>query len=441
MNTNKVAIRVFSKASPEYLRAHVRDTLKGRVWECNSPLKPLRPVTPPDNLKQITGDNQFFQLRSCDKEIGEPFQVWSASYQSNLLFTTLDTADVAASPTLLEVDGHRHCAVEGLPRSQPYLLFTGNTGIDAPDALLRQQCLQIPESLTDAAKQVCVNVTTGQKTSVEKIRAVTHYFRSNYTYQYGIRIPSQQDPLSYFLTERPAAHCEYFASGAVIMLRLAGVPARYVTGFVVTEKNTSGGYWIARNKDAHAWAEAWDEQRGWVVVEATPPDGMPHSKPTSAFAAFRDMLKFKISTILAMIREQGVNALGELLRQLLLILFMTWPGRILSGILLLGAAIYGLGKHRPHWRKQKLSLEEEGFLRLLSRVDKYAARYGFVRRRNETLQQFANRIHTEGQEKERCDVLSDWYATCATLRCDGTSTEDTISILENLFEKLPQQTS
>lgn len=441
INTNRVALRVFSPTSPEYLRAHVRDSLKGRVWESNSPLKPLRPVMPPDMLKSQTGDNRFFQLRPSAGEAYEFFQVWSANYQSDLLFTTLNTAYVAAAPAILQVDEHCHCAVDGLPRSRPYLLFTGSINNNAPDRGLRKQCLQIPESLTDAARKICMEITQDQDTTAGKIRAVAHYFRSNYTYQYGIRIPAKQDPLSYFLTERPAAHCEYFASGAAIMLRVAGVPTRYVTGFVVTEKNASGGYWIARNKDAHAWVEAWDEQRGWVTMEATPPDGLPHSEPTSAFAAFRDMLKFKMLTVLAMIREQGINAIGEIFRQMLVAIFKTWPGRVLSGIALLGLVLYGLRKHPPHWRKQKLSPEEEAFRRLLSRVDKHATRYGFVRGQNETLQQFANRIHAEGQGKEGGDVLGNWYAACATLRCNGTPADETLVMLKRHFDRIINNTS
>ena len=98
LNNDNVAIRVFADASPEYLRAHIRDSLKGRVWESTSPLRPLRPVSPPQLIKDMVGDNQFFQLRPDDGNFGQPFQVWSADYQRDLLFTTFNTACVAALP-------------------------------------------------------------------------------------------------------------------------------------------------------------------------------------------------------------------------------------------------------------------------------------------------------------------------------------------------------
>ena len=58
---------------------------------------------------------------------------------------------------------------------------------------------------------------------------------------------------------------------AVLLLRSLGVPARYVTGYVVDEYNSDTGRWLARNLDAHAWVEAYDDRaQRWVAVESTP---------------------------------------------------------------------------------------------------------------------------------------------------------------------------
>ena len=98
------------------------------------------------------------------------------------------------------------------------------------------------------------------KTTAEKIEAVTQYFHTNYTYSLGLAVPADQDPLTYFLEEASTGYCEYFASGAAVLLRLADVPTRYVTGFLVTERDEDGKSWVARNMDAHAWVEAWDRE-------------------------------------------------------------------------------------------------------------------------------------------------------------------------------------
>jgi transglutaminase-like putative cysteine protease len=47
------------------------------------------------------------------------------------------------------------------------------------------------------------------------------------------------------------------------------VPARIVTGYQGGELNPLDGYWTVRQSDAHAWAEVWIAERGWVRVDPT----------------------------------------------------------------------------------------------------------------------------------------------------------------------------
>ncbi|RYF82782.1 MAG: DUF3488 domain-containing protein [Comamonadaceae bacterium] len=66
-----------------------------------------------------------------------------------------------------------------------------------------------------------------------------------------------------------AGFCEHIASAFAVLMRAAGVPARIVTGFQGGEVNPVDRYWTLRNSDAHAWAEVWQEGRGWVRVDPT----------------------------------------------------------------------------------------------------------------------------------------------------------------------------
>ena len=86
--------------------------------------------------------------------------------------------------------------------------------------------------------------------------------------------PGSGEPISSFILQRKSAHCEYFASSAVILLRAIGVPTRYVSGYYAHEGD--GRNWtLIRQRDAHAWAESWIAGKGWVTVDATPGDGRP----------------------------------------------------------------------------------------------------------------------------------------------------------------------
>jgi transglutaminase-like putative cysteine protease len=77
-------------------------------------------------------------------------------------------------------------------------------------------------------------------------------------------------PLADFLFETRRGHCEYFATALVVLLRAQGIPARLVSGFYTNEVNTLGGFAVARQQDAHAWAEAWIDGEGWLTLDATP---------------------------------------------------------------------------------------------------------------------------------------------------------------------------
>ena len=56
------------------------------------------------------------------------------------------------------------------------------------------------------------------------------------------------------------------------MCRSVGLPTRYVTGYLVTEKKpgTTNTY-VVREKDAHAFAEVYIPAYGWMLFDPTPP--------------------------------------------------------------------------------------------------------------------------------------------------------------------------
>jgi transglutaminase-like putative cysteine protease len=81
--------------------------------------------------------------------------------------------------------------------------------------------------------------------------------------------PTAFDSADQFWFDSKIGFCEHISSAFVILMRAAGVPARVVTGFQGGELNGIDDYWVVRNADAHAWAEVWLEQRGWVRVDPT----------------------------------------------------------------------------------------------------------------------------------------------------------------------------
>jgi transglutaminase-like putative cysteine protease len=77
------------------------------------------------------------------------------------------------------------------------------------------------------------------------------------------------DPIDAFLFESRRGFCEHYAGSFVLLMRLAGIPARVVIGYQGGEKNPHADHWVVRQSDAHAWAEVWLPELGWWRVDPT----------------------------------------------------------------------------------------------------------------------------------------------------------------------------
>lgn len=157
--------------------------------------------------------------------------------------------------------------------------------------------------IDDESKDVVQTVFGSSK--IETVNDIYDYidyvkkvFSTNYRYTKAPgRIPEGEDFAEYFLLESKEGYCTYFATGAVLAFRSAGIPARYVEGYAVEDSVIKEGRDVletdylyrelTKNKNpdrrinvkevdvldsyAHAWAEVFIEGVGWIVVEVTPP--------------------------------------------------------------------------------------------------------------------------------------------------------------------------
>lgn len=108
----------------------------------------------------------------------------------------------------------------------------------------------------------------------EMVNAVKTYLSQHYSYSLTPgKVPAGKDFTEYFLFENMKGYCVHFATAAVLMLRAAGVPARYAEGYIVTAddyKNAPDGWANIRDYRAHAWVEVYYPGLGWQPVEMTP---------------------------------------------------------------------------------------------------------------------------------------------------------------------------
>lgn len=120
-------------------------------------------------------------------------------------------------------------------------------------------------------------------------------------------------PLAQFLEKTHAGHCEYYATATTLLLRAAGVPARYATGYAVKEYSALEGFYVARERHAHAWARAWIDGR-WRDVDTTPPQWVlleQESAPAWApLANLWSFLRFRLNLLLERFGAAELYGLG-----------------------------------------------------------------------------------------------------------------------------------
>ena len=119
------------------------------------------------------------------------------------------------------------------------------------------------------AQQMAATPAVVQGGTPALVQAALERLRSGgyqYTLEPGVY---GEDTADEFWFDRKEGFCEHIASAFVVLMRAADVPARIVTGYQGGERNPVDGYWTVRNSDAHAWAEVWMQDRGWVRVDPT----------------------------------------------------------------------------------------------------------------------------------------------------------------------------
>lgn len=133
--------------------------------------------------------------------------------------------------------------------------------------------LLVPTNETPALEQVVAELGLKNQSRKQALRTISQFFATKFTYRMwqdaDLNPEKSQTPLSRFLLETRAGHCEYFATATVLLLREIGIPARYAVGYSVHEVTRSG--YIVRQRDQHAWALVWnDQKKTWDDFDTTP---------------------------------------------------------------------------------------------------------------------------------------------------------------------------
>ena len=252
--------------------------------------------------------------------------------------------------------------------------------------------------------------------------------------------PAGRDPVDEFLFGYKAGFCEHFSSAFVVLMRNAGIPARVVTGFAGGTRNRLGDYWVVRRMDAHAWAEVWLPQRGWVRIDPTAAvaperilDTLDDRLQSGTDAPLQQrwlqlgqvgdwlrrgwndlVLSFDARRQQQMLRPFGLDELG--------------PGQLVAGFVVVAL----LALAWMAWLLARGERERDPLLRAWHRLGRRYARLGLAREPHEAARDWAQRVHAQRPDPGLL-ALSQRFADA---RYAGTCT-DLASLLRDLRRHRP----
>jgi hypothetical protein len=361
----KIVIRALCRMAPGYLRGKTYTGYEDGRWQ-------LTKNIPETMMRQHGGDGSDYRTFSTGKKDKAKYGIEilaSSRLVSKVLFLPGDfqQIDIIANSVKYSEDGNvsfQDWIIDG-----GYTAYHDDRTSDSAWPLPKEPDIaiytQVPRELYKDLDTILAKLPGLREAKLKNLKLkdserffiLLKYFQDNFKYKIRIQPENSTDPVLSFLKKTREGHCELFATSMILLLRRQGIPARYVTGFVCTEKHPVLSYYVARLGNSHAWVEAFDrDKKQWLLLEPTPPSGINDYKHEwSTVESWTDILKKAFQQLLSnMRRGYFAQAIIEFFVTLwhLLVMLCWHPVRgPVTGLLLLMLAYYYLRrwrkKHRP----------------------------------------------------------------------------------------------
>ena len=158
------------------------------------------------------------------------------------------------------------------------LIQSAPRGADAYYQSALERYTDLPDHLEQKVFDDLYNIVASAQTPYDRACAIMRHLQRYYRYTLEPDTPPEnQDFVTYFLYVGKEGYCTYFASAMTVLCRMAGLPARYVEGFLARPE--ADGFAYVTGKNAHAWTEVYFEGFGWVPFDATPSQDQQDDPP------------------------------------------------------------------------------------------------------------------------------------------------------------------
>lgn len=271
--------------------------------------------------------------------------------------------------------------------------------------------LQLPETLPQRVRDLAMEITADQESVYDQAKAVEQYFRTNgfFYSQNNVAVPEgETDYVDQFLFDTKVGYCDNFSTSMVVLLRSAGIPARWVKGFApgeVIETENGEQVFQVTNNNAHSWVEAYLPGIGWMNFEPT--IGFTNTPdiefdielaPDDALAAEQQEIEEQEQQE-EEVQQQATSTESNFSLKPVWDWFAQMKWWFVSAGVVLAVLVGFLYKFRLKWlpklwlsqyRKQKMTTER--FEQMYRRLLKMLALYGLPKEPGYTLTRYANQI-------------------------------------------------
>ncbi len=152
-----------------------------------------------------------------------------------------------------------------------YGIISNPDFMDAPElsSPIRLQALDLPDESNPRTRELVERWRQETPGDAEFVQRALQYFNQE-PFHYSLEAPLLgANSVDEFLFDTRTGYCEHYASSFAVMMRMAGIPTRVVTGYQGGWYSGLGNYILVRQSDAHAWTEVWFSGRGWTRVDPT----------------------------------------------------------------------------------------------------------------------------------------------------------------------------
>ncbi len=253
-----------------YLRGIVRDKYNSNSWSKSK--RKLNEYDPGHSMPVPYGSNintrektlEITHKKLLTSTIFAPYSVYNVQNNIKRIYVDEDS-EVYTSKMIMREKPYTvksimpYVDIEGLKQSK-----TRRMGAD--DFRLYTD---LPGDISERVKLLALKIAGVQDNNYDKAKAIEKYLRQNYKYTLiPPRLPAKAEFTDYFLFEGKEGYCTYFATSMTVLLRAAGVPCRYVEGFISGYEDDVVRE--VRGTNAHAWVEVYFDDYGWIAFEPTP---------------------------------------------------------------------------------------------------------------------------------------------------------------------------